>query len=156
MAVLGDPRNFHHKYAFLVEIDDVEVAKFTKAGPLEHEYAVVEVNEGGSLIPHKELGRAKFTDLVLERGVTDDKDLYDWMQQAGDIAANTGLVMPKYKRNIDIIQLNRDGATRCRWRISNAFPIKFQAGDWDNDASEASMEIVTLAYDYYKKVTVAQ
>lgn len=155
MPVIGEQRSFYHKYAFIVEIDGFKVAAFTKAGPLEAEVAVVEVNEGGSLIPTKEPGRVKVSDVVLSRGATDDEDCFSWFKDVANLAANAGLITPAYKRNVDIVQLNRDGTTRKRWRLMNAWPNKFNAGDWDNDADEATVESVTLTFDYFDKAPAA-
>lgn len=151
-GVIGESRNFYTKFKFVVEADGIAVAAFTKAGPLEAEVAVIEVNEGGSLIPHKQPGRAKFSNLVLERGATDDRDLYTWFLQVVDAAANKGEKEPTEKKTLDIVQQERDGSTRARYRVFNAFPVKFKAGEWDNDADEVVMESVELAYDYFEIV----
>jgi hypothetical protein len=34
-----------------------------------------------------------------------------------------------------------------------AWPTKFVAGDWDNDADEIVMESVTLTYDWFELQT---
>ena len=149
MGVKGRPRTFYKRFKFIVEIDGVAVSKWTKAGPLEHETAVVEQHEGGSLIPVKEPGRVKFSDLNLERGATSDRDFFNWAKLVSDVAANSGEVGEEYKKNLDIVQQDRDGTTLCRWRVYNAWPTKFKAGDWDNDADENVMESGTLTYDYY-------
>lgn len=156
MAVTGKPRTFYKKYKFVVEIDGVKVAAFTKAGPLEPEVAVAEQYEGGSLIPVKEPARVKVANLVLERGATDDLDLWTWFEQVANLAANSGLVSPQYKRNLDIVAQARDGSTLRRWRCYNAFPIKFHAGDWDNDSDENVVETVELAYDFPLPLKTAQ
>ena len=153
MAVTGKPRTFHKKFKFIVECDGIAVAKFTKAGPLEMEVAVVEQYEGGSLIPVKEPGRVKVTNVTLERGVTDDQDLWNWFKQVADLAANSGEISPTYKKNLDIVQQDRDNTTLKRWRLANAWPTKFKGGDWDNDADENVLESVELAYDYPDVVT---
>jgi phage tail-like protein len=113
------------------------------------EVANIEYSEGGSLIPHKSPGRLKFADVTLERGATKDHDLFDWMQQVANAAANAGLVEPRFKRNLDICQLDRDGSTLRRWAIAGAWPVKFVAGAWDNEADENVIESVTLTFDYF-------
>lgn len=146
---IGSQRAFYKKFKFVVEIDGFAVAAFTKAGPLQMDVAVVEQYEGGSLIPVKEPGRVKFPDVTLERGATDDRDMFEWMKQVADVASNSGLVTPAYKRTIDIVQMERDNTTKRRWRLVNAWPISFKAGDWDNGADENTVESVTLAIDSF-------
>jgi len=78
MAVIGNPRSFHKKFKFVCEIDDVGHAGFQKCSELSVEVANVQYFEGGSLIPNKSPGRLTFSDVTLERGATQDRDLFDW------------------------------------------------------------------------------
>jgi phage tail-like protein len=149
MAVIGQPRSYHKKFAFVVEIDSFTYSGFNKCSELSSEIAKVEHWEGGSLIPNKSPGRVTFTDVTLERGATSDLDCYNWYKDVVNVAANSGLVDPEYKRNADITQRDRDGNTLRRWRVTNAWPTKFIAGDWDNDSDEAVIESLTLTYDFF-------
>ena len=72
MTVIGNPRSFHKKFKFIVEIDDVGHAGFQKCSELSVEVANVQYFEGGSLIPNKSPGRLTFSDVTLERGATED------------------------------------------------------------------------------------
>jgi len=152
MAVIGTPRTFHKRFKFIVEIDDVASAGFQKCSELSVEVANVQYFEGGTLIPNKSPGRLTFADVTLERGATSDKDLFNWLSQVADASANTGLNEPEFKRNLDIIQQDRDGSTLRRWRLSGAWPVKFVAGEWDNEADENVIESVTLTYDFFELV----
>jgi len=118
MTVIGNPRSFHKKFKFVVEIDDVGHAGFQKASELSVEVANVQYFEGGSLIPNKSPGRLTFSDVTLERGVQQD----------------------------------RDGLTLRRWSLSRAWPVKFVAGEWDNESDENIIESVTLTYDFFELV----
>ncbi len=152
-GVVGQARSFYKKFKFVVEIDGVAYAGFQKCSALEAEIAVIEQNEGGTLIPDKSPGRVKFSDLTLDRGATDDLDLFTWFKEVVDASANSGLKDPEYKRNLDIVQQDRDGSSLRRWRVTRAWPTKFSAGEWDNDADENVMESITLAYDYFDVAT---
>jgi phage tail-like protein len=150
MPVIGTPRSFHKKFKFIVEIDGVASAGFQKCSELSVEVANVQYSEGGALIPNKSPGRLTFADVTLERGATDDADLFDWMQEVADASANAGLNEPDFKRNLDIVQQDRDGSELRRWRLNGAWPVKFVAGDWDNEADENVIESVTLTYDFFE------
>jgi phage tail-like protein len=91
MPVIGNPRTFHKKFKFIVEIDGVASAGFQKCSELSAEVANVQYYEGGALIPNKSPGRLSFADVTLERGATQDHDLFDWMEEVADAAANAGL-----------------------------------------------------------------
>ena len=144
MTVIGNPRSFHKKFKFIVEIDDVGHAGFQKCSELSVEVANVQYFEGGSLIPNKSPGRLTFADVTLERGATQDRDLFDWFQDVAITSSGLGLTDVNYKRNLDIVQQDRDGTTLRRWSLSRAWPVKFVAGDWDNEADENVIESVTL------------
>jgi phage tail-like protein len=150
MTVFGTPRTFSKKFKFVVEIDGVINAGFQKCSELSVEVANIQYYEGGSLTPNKSPGRLTFADVTLERGATQDRDLFDWLAQVANAAANAGLNEPGFKRNLDIVQQDRDGSTLRRWRLSGAWPVKFVAGEWDNEADENVIESVTLTYDFFQ------
>lgn len=149
MTVIGQPRSFHKKFKFVVEIDDISHAGFQKCSELSVEVAKIQYFEGGALIPNKSPGRLTFADVTLERGATQDQDLFDWFQDVATVSSGLGLTGVSYKRNLDIVQQDRDGSTLRRWTLYRAWPVKFVAGDWDNEADEHVIESVTLTYDYF-------
>ena len=73
-------------------------------------------------------GRPTFADFTLERGGTQDRDLFDWFQDVAITSSGLGLTDVNYKRNLDIVQQDRDGTTLRRWTLSRAWPTKFVAG----------------------------
>lgn len=152
MAVIGEPRSFHEKFSFLVEVDDFGSAGFQSCSELSAEVAEISYYEGGALIPDKQPGRATFADLTLERGATKDRDTYDWFLEVVNAARNAGLVSPDFKRNLTIVQLNRNGEPVRRWRVYGAWVKKFVAGAWDNNSDEHVMEQLVLAFDYFELI----
>lgn len=157
MGLAGTVKSFDKKFKFRVEIDGFHAADFSKVDGLELEIEKVEHYEGGALVPNKSPGLVKFSPLVLERGVTTDVDFFDWvtsvvaLSAAGVGATNTGLIDPLYKRNLDVVQLDRDGVEIKRWTVYGAWPNKYKAGDWGGDQNEVVVESMTLEYDYFDK-----
>ena len=153
MAVKGQPRRFHKKFAFTIEIEGVESANFTKSSALEAEIAKVLQWEGGKLIPDKSPGRVTVSDVTLERGVAQgDSDLYNWWLDVVKMSANTGKVDGEFQREVEIIQKDRDGVVLKRWILDNCWPTKMVVGEWDNDADENVIEMVTLTLDTFDKI----
>lgn len=150
MAIIGKPRSYHKRFKFLIECDGIKSAGFQKCSELSVEVAKVEYYEGGSLIPNKSPGRLTFPDVTLERGATSDEDLFKWFQDVAIASSGLGLVDADYKRNVDIVQQDRDGKTLRRWTLTGAWPTKFVAGEWDNGSDENVIESVTLTYDYFE------
>lgn len=151
MAVLGQVTRFQHKYRFRVRIDDFSHARFQTCSELSVEAAKIEHWEGGSLIPYKEPGRLTFTDITLERGVTVNRDMYNWFLRVADAVQNGGSIIPRFKKNLDIVQIGRNKSVRRRWTLLNAWPTKFVAGEWSNDDDGVVIESVTLTYDLFKR-----
>lgn len=159
MPVLGAPRTFQDKFKFLVEIAGFDSAGFQKFGELSVEAAKIEYSEGGALIPNKSPGRLTYSDVTLERGVALDDDMYNWMSDVADASIQAsivpgaglgaGLIDPLFKRDLDVVQQDRNGVTLKRWRIFQAWPTKFVAGEWDNEADEKVIEMLTLTYDFF-------
>lgn len=154
MPILGTKKTVHQKLSFLVEIPGLASAAFQKCSELSKEIEVSQIREGGTLIPHKQPGLITYSDVTLERGMSADKGLYDWAEQVGDAAQGAGLVEPEYKKTVDIVQIDRARKPRIRFRLYNAFPVKYVAGEWDNESSEFVIEKMTLAYDYFKRQAV--
>lgn len=147
---LGNPRIFHKKFKFLIEIDGIAVAAFRSCSELSMETAVIEQHEGGALTPNKSPGKTTMTDITLERGATDDLDLWNWAKQVTDAVNDVGLEEPEFKKDMDVVQLNRAGTEKRRWRVRGAWPNKFMAGEWDNEADENVIESITLSYDNFE------
>jgi len=152
MPILGAPRQYHPKFRFIVEIDGILNGSFQSCSELASEFGEVAQWEGGTMIPHKSAGRITVDDVTLARGVTGNLELYLWHKSIGDAIANAGMNEPYYKRNVDVRQLDRAGQTIRRWRLFGAWPKRFVAGDWDNDADENVVEQITLAIDFYELV----
>lgn len=150
-TILGAPTSYHHRYKFVVEIDDFSRAGFAKCSALEAEIAKIETWEGGALVAHKEPGRVTFSDITLERGATGDQDCYTWFKDCVQAYKNTGQVSPNYYRNVDIVQYDRDGSELRRWTCEECFPTKFVAGEWDNEADEVTTEQLTLTFKLFKQ-----
>ena len=152
MPITGSERKFHTKFKFRVELDEFTYAGFKSCSEIAAEVAVIEHSEGGVLAADKSPGRVTFPNVTLARGATQDKEMYQWFLQVANAAANTGDVDPSYKRTLDVVQLDRDDTVLRRWRLFSAFPSKFSAGDWDNDADENVVEQLDLAYHHFELV----
>lgn len=153
MAVVGNPRSYHKKFKFLVEVDDLGSSGWASCSELSVEAAKVEYWEGGTVIPNKSPGRLTYSDVDLVRGATQDEDLFEWFQDVATASSGLGLVDDQYKRGVDIVQQDRDGATLRRWGLANGWPTKFVAGEWDNDSDENVMESLTITYDFFDRAS---
>lgn len=157
--IVGRARTFHKKFKFLVFIDgygdnntNEYAAAFQKCSELSVELAEVAYHEGGALLPMKEPGKATIADITLERAACYDVDTYNWLTTVIDVVNQKGAAAPKYKRDLTIVQYDRDDRVLRKWEVKGAWLKKFVAGDWDNEADDNVIEQATLCIDYFRLV----
>jgi phage tail-like protein len=152
MTVVGSARSFQKKFLFTVEIAGVAWAGFQKCGEIKMTTALVyQYEQMGDLpVANGSPGRIKTADVVLERGASEDLDLWHWYLQVNRAAAGTGAVEARYKRTANVVRRDRDGIVLRRWELRNAWPTEYSAGDSDGTADANVIESVTLAYDYFE------
>lgn len=134
---------YHKKYAFTVEIDGIESAAFEKCSALKFSIDYSEHQEGGAVSATKEPGFVKYDDVTLERGLTDNEDLYNWAKTYKD-----GGEAPK---DMAIVQKDRAGNELNRWNCAAAQVKEFEVGPWDNKSSEAAIEKIMLVIEGFEK-----
>ena len=154
MPGLVEARVLHEKFKFLVESPRFggTAAAFNKCSELEMSVEVVQYREGGRLIPYKVPGLVSFSDVTLERGTSDNQQFFTWVQDVATVAGGgggTGAPAPAFREDLSIRQLRRDNAPTRIWDLYGAWPPKFVAGSWDNDANEVTMESLTLTFDFF-------
>lgn len=155
MPITGAPRIFEDKFSFIVEIDGIAHAGFQKCSELSYEIDKVEYREGGRKHAYKSPGLVNFTDVTLERGaVVDDSDLYAWAEECASIVEEAGVIETDFRRNFDIVVKDRDGTPLKRWRCTDAWVQKFVGGEWDNEASEKTIESVVITFDSFTRIAV--
>jgi len=108
-------------------------------------------------------------DVVMSRGVIIEdvnNELYKWMSAihkptAGHVGRNSLLArgqagLNKYKKDVTIELLDREGKVARKWVLYNAFPMHFVPGSDLNagEDGEKSMEALTLAYEDFKELSV--
>lgn len=78
--------------------------------------------------------------LVLRRGVTGARNLYQWWDKARRGKAP--------RRNVRVTLLGDDGATPVmRWRFSGARPVALEYGALDANAPSVLLETLELAFE---------
>ena len=88
----------------------------------------------------KQPGLAKYSHLVLKRGLLGSTDLWEWWKQAREGQANVD-------RNITITLLDEARAPVWAWRFRNAFPVNYRVTPLDASSSDIAVEELTLTFD---------
>ncbi|MDR1648920.1 MAG: phage tail protein [Synergistaceae bacterium] len=149
------PGNPRQKHQFIVRVDGIEGAWFEKAQIPEVEAEIDEFNPAGSVRSTKFAGRAKIGDATLEKGVpSDNSDLAAWNWLVSAVNTESGeLGDPKiYKKDIEIVHIDRVGNPIQTWTLKGAFCKKVAISDNDGGSSEHVIETLTLSVDDVKVV----
>lgn len=155
MPLQGMPRPLFGRFKFLVrDLSGLIVeSAFNTCEGLKYNIEKIEYREGGALVPYTEPGLVTFDDLVLARGVSYSPDFYNWCLAVVDVESylpgGAGEKSPAFKRDLNVWQLERNNEKSIQYNVYWAFPIAFDAGNFDNNASELSMETLTLSYHHF-------
>lgn len=145
--------NYYDAYTYLVKIDGFVRAGFNKCTGLSGESEVINYSEGGNLTDHKSPGKVNFGDITLERGATDNNEMYEWWREVYNVRTGSGSAdMEELKKSIIIEQLNRAGTAVQKWKVYGAWPRTYKPGDWDSDSNEKRIESMELVNDGFEPI----
>ena len=112
MANRNDP---YCRFNFVLEIDGVTKAGFSEVSGLTTETTVIEYREGNERATTRKIpGLTKYCNIVLKRGITKDRSLWNWRKTVIDGATE--------RTNGSIILLDESRQEVARWNFSEAWP----------------------------------
>lgn len=136
----GDRTDPYGAYNFLVEIDGITRAGFRECSGLDSSRDPIEYREGDeSLTVRKLPGLAKYSNITLQRGITDDAQLWDWHKQALD-----GQVE---RKNFSIVLLDDAREEKVRWNLREAWPTKWTGPSFNATGAEVAIESLEIAHE---------
>ena len=127
-------------YNFAVEIEGLVAGGFSEVSGLEIDIEVQDYREGGvNGFTHKFAGPARYpSNLVLKRGVTQSKVLWNWYWQVvhGTIE----------RKNVSVLLMDESGEEKLRWNFRRAYPVKWSGPGLRAGANEVAVESIELAH----------
>lgn len=144
------PGNPRQKHQFIVRVDGFDAAWFESATIPETEVETDEFNPAGSVRSTKFAGRAKIGDCVLKKGMpSDSADLtaWEWLTKAVNTEAGELGDPEDYKKDIEIVHVDRVGKEMQRWTLKGAWIKKIDWGENSGGSSEHVVETLTLSVD---------
>ena len=128
-------------YNFAVEISGLIVGGFSEVSGLQAEVEVQEYREGGvNQYIHKRAGPTKYpSNLVLKKGIGDSTALWKWYC---DVIGGT-----VQRKMVDVVLMTSSGDEKRRWKLQNAYPVKWTGPDMKATASEVAIETLELAHE---------
>ena len=128
-------------YNFTVEIDGITRAAFSEVSGLDSSVDVIEHREGGdNITPRKLPGMAKFSNIVLKWGVTDDAALWKWH---ADVVTGK----PVKRKSGSVVLRDRDGSEKVRWNFVQAWPAKWTGPALTAEGNDVAIETLELAHE---------
>ena len=132
-------------FRFWVEIDSLVVGGFSEVSGLQSEIDLESYEEGGvNDYVHKFPKKAKLSNLVLKRGITDSDTLWKWYA-----SVLSGKITLKL---ISIILADREGNEKLRWGILEAYPVKWSSLWIKADSNTIAIESLELVHNGIVKV----
>lgn len=129
---------------FSLEIDDLQVAWFTGCSGIGIDIEVMtqKITNGKKTIENKMAGRAKYSEVVLKRGLTASTDLNDWFQSVLDATDDTP------RKSGSIVIFDRVGDKEmARFNLLNCWPSKLTISDLSAGQDTPMIEEVTIVHE---------
>ena len=127
-----------------LEIDGITEGVFKDVSGLDSETEVIEhrvTGKGGNLIITKIPGILKWPNIVMKRGITDDRRLHDWRAKIEEGQVETN------RKNGTITLYAPDGTAVAKYSFKRAWPCKFKGPALDSSKNELAIESLELAHE---------
>ena len=147
----SDNENPVSNYSFRVEIDGVDVGRFSQVYGLSISQEVIEYQNGDDPLLRKRPGRVKYGDITLKRGYVASSVLNDWIETAR-------LGNGNYERKtVSIILEDSSGPTSAtsegikRWNLFEAFPKSWKLAPLDGKGNDVLTEELVIVIEWFEE-----
>jgi phage tail-like protein len=127
-------------FNFLVEIDGVTVAGFSECSGLTNETKAIDYREGlDDTFVSKLPGLREFPPIVLKRGFSDNRELWDWRRTVieGRTERHTGV----------ITLLNEARQPAHRFGFVAGFPTKWEGPSFNAKTNDVAIETLEITHE---------
>jgi phage tail-like protein len=114
---------------------------FSECTGLEATMEVKVIKEGGrnyGVIQRS--GPVSFATVILKRGMTTTRDLYNWFELVGNGAY-------AYRLAATVTMFDPSGKGVLSWKLEKAIPVKFKAAELNAKSTEVGVEELQLAHE---------
>jgi phage tail-like protein len=128
---------------FKLEIGSVIKAQFSEITVPDSSTDVIEYREGDDLHTNtrKIPGLTKYSNVVLKRGTTDNKQINDWYQKVVE-----GRIR-EARTDFAIILLDELGIEAARWDFNGGWPTKYDPSDLNAKGNDIAIETLEIAHE---------
>jgi len=127
-------------FNFTVEIEEVTVAGFSEVTGLDLETDVIDYRTGNEENRMRKLpGLKKFTNIVLSRGFTDSRELWEWRKKVMEGKTD--------RKSGSIVLHNEAREPVLRWNFREAWPIKWKGPAFKASGNEVAIEQMEICVE---------
>jgi phage tail-like protein len=145
----------YKNFKFRVKWDGKYVAGVSKVGALKRTTEVVKHREGGDpSSSRKSPGRSEYDSIVLERGVTHDKEFEQWASKVWNFGSGLGkeVSLKDFRKDIIIEVYNEAGQLAIAYKVFRCWVSEFQAeADLDANANAVLIQNIKLENEGWQR-----
>jgi phage tail-like protein len=146
--VVQEPFDPYNQFKFRLKWDGRYVAGVTRVGPLARRTEVINQRSGGDPgVARRSPGPTLFDPIVMERGITLDKEFEEWADSAWDATAGSGSESAPidFRKDITLEVYNEAGQLVVCYRIYKCWVSEYQAlPELDASSSAVAYERIVL------------
>ncbi len=135
---------FYFKVIF-EEVNEKYEAGFQEVSGLNIKLQTEEIAEGGeNRFKYKLPSPAKYTNLLLKRGLVSSEPFMKWIAGALDLQAKITT------KTINLILVDEHGLQLVSWTFYNAYPVSVHVSNLNPIENNYAIETMELAYSYFE------
>jgi phage tail-like protein len=137
----GKRNDPYGQFNFIIEIDGVVKGGFSEASGLTTDTNIIEYREGAEQhgTPRKLPGLIKYNQIVLKRGWTKDRSLWEWRKKVIDGKTQ--------RASGSIVLLDEARSEALRWNFREGWPSKWEGPALNAKTSEVAIEMLEIAHE---------
>lgn len=150
----------YRAYQFTLDIQGAPAAYFTEVAGLSVHVETIDYREGGGQPAVRKLpGRVSYGEITLKWGLTESKELWDWLMEVvnGNVQRKSvSIILHKPARDSNRGSANGGKESSAgsggneeatRWNLMNAWPSSWRGAHLSGLSQEAAIETLTLVHE---------
>lgn len=146
-------REVYKTFKFRITQNNKVMFGVSKVGALKRTTEVVKHRSGGqNSFDHKSWGRTTFEPIMLERGITHDRDFEEWAQMVASWSGDASTNLAQYKRELSLEFLNERGQVAIRYFLHGCWVSEYTAmPELDANGNHVALESMKLEIEGWER-----